>query len=71
MLDWWLKLDPWASLPWLVIAATAVVMVPFTRTFRSLSGVVTGCEVVDIRTVDDIPDEVIPPVLPTRDHPVI
>ena len=71
VLDWWLKLDPWASLPWLVIAATAVVMVPFTRTFRSLSGVVTGCEVVDIRTVDDIPDEAIPPVLPTRDHPVI
>ena len=28
-------------------------------------------QVVDIRTVDDIPDEVIPPVLPTRDHPVI
>lgn len=56
LLDEWLRLGSWASLPWVFIALVSVVLVPVTRTRRSLSGVVTGFEMVDIRTVDDIPD---------------
>ncbi|MDO5535027.1 MAG: VanZ family protein [Propionibacteriaceae bacterium] len=61
VLDEWLDLDSWVSLGWVAVAGIAVVMVPFTRTFRSLSGVVSRCEMVDIRFVDDIPDEVVEP----------
>lgn len=64
-LDEWLDLPPPASLPWVLVAAVAVVLVPVTRTHRSLSGVVTGAEMVDIRHIDDVPDDpggVAPPV---------
>ena len=47
----------------------AFVLVPFTRTFRSLSGVLTGCEIVDLRTVDDIPDDPAALALTTGSRP--
>ncbi len=69
VLDQWLKLDSWASISWVVVVGVAFVLVPFTRTFRSLSGVLTGCEIVDIRTVDDIPDDPAALALATGSRP--
>lgn len=39
----------WTDLLWMAPAALAVAMVPFTSTKRSLGGVVTRCDMVDIR----------------------
>ena len=64
-----LNLDSWANIPWVVVVGVAFVLVPFTRTFRSLSGVLTGCEIVDIRTVDDIPDDPAALALTTGSRP--
>lgn len=57
VLDEWLNLPPAASLPWVLVAGVAVALVPFTRTHRSLSGLLTGAEMVDIRWIDDVPDD--------------
>lgn len=63
VLDEGLGLGPGWSLLWVLVVAAAVLLVPFTRTRRSLSGVLTRAEMVDLRTLDDIPDD-----LPDEGH---
>ncbi len=57
VLDEALDLGSWASLPWVGVVLVAFALVPVTRTHRSLSGWLTGAEMVDVRHLDDIPDE--------------
>ncbi|MDO5065867.1 MAG: VanZ family protein [Propionibacteriaceae bacterium] len=45
---------PLPDLVWLMPLVAAILLVPFTRTRRSLSGWLTRAEFVDIRTLDDI-----------------
>lgn len=42
---------PWVMLLWVIPAGLSFVLVPFTRTHRSLSGFLTGVEMRDIRDV--------------------
>lgn len=52
---WWSwGKTPFPEMVWLALAVAAVVLVPFTRTRRGLSGWVTRAEFVDIRTLDDV-----------------
>ncbi|WP_203568761.1 VanZ family protein [Aestuariimicrobium ganziense] len=53
VLDEALKMGPAASVAWVLVVIAAVVAVPFTRTRRSLSGVFTRAEMVDIRAIEE------------------